>query len=169
MAGRKPSSFSELGTIPRRHRGPASSSSVPAEYHAYWKLAAALDRLDAPLPERRNTPLPEPPNAVTIQRPDGSDSPEPRNRSKRRADSQASQPKRVRLTYSTASSSAGEGSHSSSAFPSNPDTGASLHQLPLTGVVIFVDTRCRDGSDISNHWGGILRNLGAKVCKSPHV
>lgn len=127
---------------------PAPLPRVPKEYRAFWKLREALDRLNEPIPRR--------PNALVEQDPDDPKPSKSLNRSKRRADPAAPQPKRVKLSPSISESS------ELGASPSTPGP----YNLPLCGVVVFVDSRMKDGNDTSEHWGDILRNLGARVCRS---
>ena len=126
-------------------------------YPSYQRLAGALDRLRAPIPKQLNTILGGGSSDVGL--------PMTGNRFKRPADIQKSAPKRVKISHSVASSSATEKSSTFSSQLSNPGGGTDTHkpELPLLGVVAFVDVMSQDGGDSSEHWKEILRGLGARV------
>lgn len=153
-AGCQPSPDETLSVTPHR---------TTISYPSYWRLARALDRLNAPIPKHPNTILGEGSNDVEL--------PKTGKRSRRSADIQKPAPKRVKLPPSVASSSANERSHTVSLPLSNPGGGIDTHkpELPLRGVVAFVDAISRDGDDLSEHWGEILRKLGARVRRSLSV
>jgi hypothetical protein len=152
MIGRE-SSFSEFSVLSQQRQLspmdplPTPFPCVPKESDASWRLEGALDRLNAPIPHRVNVPV--------EQDPGNPESSQPLNRSKRRADPPTPQPKRVKLSSSVTESS------DFKAPPSIPGS----YNLPLCGVVVFVDSK-KEGTSTSKHWGDILHNLGAQVCRS---
>jgi hypothetical protein len=150
MTGRASSPFSELSALSQQRQLspiyplPTPLPRVPKDCEAFWKLKEALDRLNAPIPRQ--------PNTVAV-RDSGDPKPsDPLNRSKRRADPPTPGPKRVKLSPSVTGSS--DFAHST----------PGSYNLPLCGLVVFVDSRI-DGCSTSEHWGGILRDLGARVCR----
>lgn len=102
------------------------------------KLEKALERLNAPLPER--------PNTVTIGPPHDNDLPE------------------LESSSNTDQISLGRPRWPSLPGPMEGLDKSQLHVLPLHSLVVFVDVRSQEGDNMSWPFVLMLRDMGAKVC-----
>ena len=102
------------------------------------KLEKALERLNAPLPER--------PNTVTIGPPHDNNLPE------------------LDSGSNTDQISLGRPRWPSLPGPMEGLGKSQLYILPLRPLVVFVDVRSHEGDNMSQPFALILRDMGAKVC-----